>query len=211
MALTTRSDLLTAVANWLDRDDLEDRIPEFIALAEATIRRRLRSRFDVARSTLTLPSGEVATSLPDACRSLISIAYDDEGTGYAPDIRVASLERVEQHRVAYGATGVPKFVAIVDRELVFSPTADADYTVIIAYEALLQPLTVDNPTNDLLTEAPDVYLYGTLAETAAYLADDSRLPLWTGRLEKALLELEVEKEYAEFSANTLTIRPKRAL
>ena len=39
MAITTFSELKTAVANWLDRSDLTDRIPEFIALAEARHRR----------------------------------------------------------------------------------------------------------------------------------------------------------------------------
>ena len=39
MAIGTYAELQTAVANWLDRDDLTDRIPEFIALAEAKMNR----------------------------------------------------------------------------------------------------------------------------------------------------------------------------
>ena len=42
MAIGTYSELQTAVANWLDRDDLTDRIQEFIALAEARMNRILR-------------------------------------------------------------------------------------------------------------------------------------------------------------------------
>ena len=42
MALTTYSEPKTAIANWLDRSDLDDRIPEFIQLAEARHRRDLR-------------------------------------------------------------------------------------------------------------------------------------------------------------------------
>ena len=42
MAIGTYAELKTAVANWLDRDDLTDRIPEFIALAEAKMNRNLR-------------------------------------------------------------------------------------------------------------------------------------------------------------------------
>ena len=44
MAINTYSTLQTAVANWLDRDDLADRVPEFISLAEATFNRVLRIR-----------------------------------------------------------------------------------------------------------------------------------------------------------------------
>ena len=44
MAIGTYDELKTAVANWLDRDDLTDRIPEFISLAEARFNRVLRLR-----------------------------------------------------------------------------------------------------------------------------------------------------------------------
>ena len=40
--INTYATLQTAVANWLDRSDLTDRIPEFIALAEARMNRSLR-------------------------------------------------------------------------------------------------------------------------------------------------------------------------
>ena len=44
MAISNYTELKTAVANWLDRDDLTDRIPEFIALAESRFNRLLRIR-----------------------------------------------------------------------------------------------------------------------------------------------------------------------
>ena len=42
MAIGTYAELQTAVANWLDRGDLTDRIKEFISLAEARMNRVLR-------------------------------------------------------------------------------------------------------------------------------------------------------------------------
>ena len=44
MAINSFVTLKTAVANWLDRDDLSDRIPEFIAINEAVFNRVLRIR-----------------------------------------------------------------------------------------------------------------------------------------------------------------------
>ena len=41
MAISTFAELSTAAANWLDRSDLTDRIPEFIALAEARFNREI--------------------------------------------------------------------------------------------------------------------------------------------------------------------------
>ena len=57
MAINSYSTLQTAVSNWLDRDDLSDRIPEFISLAEATFNRVLRIRAMETTLADTTPSG----------------------------------------------------------------------------------------------------------------------------------------------------------
>ncbi len=44
MAITTYSELQSAVADWLNRSDLTARIPDFITLAETRINRDLRAR-----------------------------------------------------------------------------------------------------------------------------------------------------------------------
>ena len=44
MALSTYSDLKTAIANFLARDDLTTQIPDFIRLAEARMSRELDTR-----------------------------------------------------------------------------------------------------------------------------------------------------------------------
>ena len=44
MALATYSDLKTSIANWLDRSDLTDVIPDFIALAETRHKRDFKIR-----------------------------------------------------------------------------------------------------------------------------------------------------------------------
>ena len=64
MAINTYSTLQTAVANWLDRNDLTDRIPEFISLAEATFNRTLRLRAMETTVSDTTPSGSKEDALP---------------------------------------------------------------------------------------------------------------------------------------------------
>ena len=54
MAISTKAELHTAVANWLNRSDLTSRIPEFIALAEASFNRNLRTREMLVRSTASV-------------------------------------------------------------------------------------------------------------------------------------------------------------
>ncbi len=44
MAISTYAELKTSIANWLDREDLTDIIPDFIALAETRHKRELKRR-----------------------------------------------------------------------------------------------------------------------------------------------------------------------
>ena len=54
MAIGTYAELQTAVANWLDRGDLTERVKEFIDLAEARMNRVLRLQLMVSIDTTTL-------------------------------------------------------------------------------------------------------------------------------------------------------------
>ncbi len=64
MAIGTYAELKTAVANWLDRDDLTDRIPEFIALAEARMNRVLRLRMMEGKYTASTVGSQRNYNLP---------------------------------------------------------------------------------------------------------------------------------------------------
>ena len=65
MAIGTFAQLKTAAANWLDRSDLTDRIPEFIALAEARFNRELRTRdMETVSTAISTVAGTREYSLP---------------------------------------------------------------------------------------------------------------------------------------------------
>src|SRR5262244_3813 len=61
MAITTYSELQAAVGNWLDHSLFAARVPEFIALFEATANRRLRTRQQESTAMLTPDAGGKAT------------------------------------------------------------------------------------------------------------------------------------------------------
>ena len=65
MAIGTFAELKTAAANWLDRSDLTDRIPEFISLAEARFNRVLRIRdMETVSTAISTVAGTREYSLP---------------------------------------------------------------------------------------------------------------------------------------------------
>ena len=65
MSIANYTELQTAVANWLDRDDLAARIPEFISLCEARFNRTLRLRaMETLDTTVSTVGGTSTIALP---------------------------------------------------------------------------------------------------------------------------------------------------
>jgi hypothetical protein len=80
MAITNFDELKTAAANWLGRDDLTDRIPEFVALAEGRMSRTIFARAQEARATATLTTDDAYTSLPTDLRQIRSVQLNTTPT-----------------------------------------------------------------------------------------------------------------------------------
>ena len=70
MAITTYSELKTAVANSLARTDLTTQIPDFISLAEARLSRELETRSQEKRAQATLTASDEFISLPTDMREI---------------------------------------------------------------------------------------------------------------------------------------------
>jgi hypothetical protein len=200
--ISNYSTLQTAVANWLDRTDLDDRIPEFIALAEARIRRLLRRKS--VREALTLDSAEVA--LPATAAELRSLRLNT-GTRFQDwPIKIITPEFLAEQRQRAEDTGLPIFAAVVDQTLLLVPEPDQEYTAEIIYFQALVALSASATTNATLTEAPDIYLYGALAEAEPYLEHDERVSMWQSRFETAIAELNTVRQNEEYGAS---LRPAR--
>ena len=169
MAITTFPELQTAIANWLDRTDLAERIPEFIALGEATIRRKLRTMGEEKRATAETVAGNNTIALPADFNGMREVHIQgDPITALSP----VTPGKLRSSR-AGSESGTPIMFAVSDDVILFGPTPDTVYTVEMTYYAF-DPLTDSNPTNAVLTSHPDLYLYLALVEGFRYLNDDQR-------------------------------------
>lgn len=200
--LSNYSELQDSIAEWLDRADLEDRIPDFIALAESKIKRRVRRK--TVRATIGL--NQQAVSLPTDCAEARSLRLITSQTRRDTPIEVGTPEILAQHRAQLSVTGRPRFAAVIDGSLVLAPTPDQLYTAEITYFQKLTPLSASVTVNNILTEAPDVYLYGSLVEASAFLENDERIPLWKGGFDAGIEELNTAREREEYTAS---LRPQR--
>lgn len=203
MAISTYSELQTAISNWLNRSDLTTRIPEFIALAEAKINRELRIRAMESRVRTATASGDIYVSLPsdflEAIRVTI-IASPNRDCKYVSPTAMSQL-------YLSNWTDQPYAYTIEGTELRLGPPTDAAYTVELAYYASFSALSDSNTTNWLTSNAPDLLLYMTLAEAEPYLKNDTRLMVWKGLAAEIMENIKDMDRRARFSGGGLEMRP----
>lgn len=179
MAITTYSELVTAVSNWLARNDLSARIPEFISLAEAKFNRDLRCNQMEIRATATvdlLSCDPEFISLPGDFQTMRRVRL--ASVQGKPRLEFRSGAQADDIRYANAnCVGQPRYFTIFGDEMELVPTPGEAYEIEMIYRSYIPPLGV-NSTNWLLALAPDAYLYGTLLESAPYIKEDARISTW---------------------------------
>jgi len=201
MAISTYSELQTAVANWLDRDDLTDRIPEFIALAEARFNRVLRLRSMEAKYTADTVAGQRNLALPT---SYIQMRNFQVNTSPLTTLSYVTPEIYD--RLWGGSTsGTPKFYTILANEVSFGPIPGSVMEVEMLFYKKFDNLTTLSPTNTLLTDSPDLYLYGAMLEAEPFIMNDERVPLWAAALDRAVSDMQEQDNKDRHSGSALRV------
>ena len=202
MAISTYTDLKTSVASWLNRDDLTSVIPDFISLAEAGINRDLRHYKMIERADATLDSRYV--QMPTDWMETVRFSITS-GNTYRLEL-VSRDDMLEYRQKTADASGRPRFYANIGDTIEVFPTPDADYTMQLQYYAKTPALSDSNASNWLLLDAPDVYLYGTLIQSAPYLQDDARTQTWAALYAAALQSLQKASDDTRFAGFGLRMR-----
>jgi hypothetical protein len=203
MTLATYSDLLAAIADTLNRDDLTAVIPSFVAMAEARVNRDVRHWRMEKRVTAQLDL-QYSTLPGDFVRP---IRLQLVAGGEVKPISTAQMLQLRADRDDRG--GRPEHYALTAGSLELFPTPDKAYDASLVYYGRVPALTTLAPTNWLLTEAPDVYLYASLVHSAPYLKDDARLPVWEGLAAQAIDRLNISGSDAKYGGTGLVMRTRR--
>jgi len=201
MAISNYGELKTAVANWMDRDDLTARIPEFIALAEARFNRVLRIRAMESKQTASTVAGQQNLALPT---NYIQMRNVQMNTSPVTPMQYVTPEIFDR---LYGgsATGTPKFYSIIANELQLGPTPDTVQTIEMLFYKKFDSLSADGDTNWVLTNAPDVYLYGALLEAEPFIMNDSRVQLWATAFQTAIGDIQEQDNKDRHSGSALRV------
>jgi hypothetical protein len=205
MSLANYSELKTALADFLNRDDLTAVVPTFIALAESQLRRDLR-HWRQERRVVGVADNEFE-ALPADFLEAINVTRSD-GT----QLRYYSTAALaDERRINPGADGPPRFYSINSGQLeVWPPPTAAPGTesITMRYYAEIPPLTDAAPVNWLLDEMPDIYLYGSLLHSAPYLKDDTRTQVWGALYSAAVVQANRSSRIASSSGGPLVMRTR---
>tara|TARA_R110002096_G_scaffold52845_3_gene137751 strand:- start:582 stop:1061 length:480 start_codon:yes stop_codon:yes gene_type:complete len=114
-----------------------------------------------------------------------------------------NLQNLDRHRSS-DPTGKPLYYSVMKNNIEFAPVPDGEYTIEIVYYQKIPPLSA-NPTNWLLDDHPDAYLYGALMHSAPYLQADERAGLWAGKYNQIIQQIISSDDKAKFSGSTPSI------
>lgn len=171
MALATYSDLKTAIANEIERADLTAQIPDFITRAESRINRRLRRSNLETEIALTGIEGSRFIALPSNFDTAVALFRNlVSGRELMRPVAPAQMETI-------ATNGRPNFWCIDGTSLAFERPCDQGNSFTLRLNAMLG-LSDAAPTNSILTQWPDLYLYGAVVEAAMYMLDDDRMGIY---------------------------------
>lgn len=191
--------LQAVIADFANRQDLADRIPTFIQLTEARLQRDIRHWRMEKRAAAEV----VGERFPLPCDWIETIKVKADGR----PLRLADAFMIDSidHQGHYTHLG-NLFYRHTGDQLELFPPQDQPVTFELEYIAKVPALGDDQPTNWLLEEFPDVYIYGAMLQIAPFLHDDQRIPVWTQAYGEAVSAANLSSDRAKGSGTALRLQ-----
>lgn len=177
MSLTTYLGLKDSIESWSHRNDVANRLDDFIDLAESEMYRHLRIRDMETRTTATTSGRYLA--LP---------------TGFLEMRRVRLISGAQYFELLYSTpegmyisqdSGIPGVYTITS-QLEFDRSPDSAYTIEWQYYASLSALSAGSPTNAILTRFPNIYLFGSLWALYLWALQEDKAEYYYGKFRQAI-------------------------
>ena len=200
MSLETYDELKVSLKNWVDRDDLDPFLPDFIRLAESRFNRLLRLRSMERMEKTDTVGGQSNYKLPS---DFLQGREFRLNTSTTKSLQYITPEIYESWNLGQG---LPKFYTIVADELKLGPVPSDEIEMEMLFYGKVPSLGSTRPTNWILLNAPDIYLYGSLLEAEAFLQNDPRIQLWKQGFDMAVADLQLQDDKDRHSASGLVIR-----
>lgn len=191
MAITTYSELKTAIKNWNRDRDLSTYVDEFIDMAEAYFNAELRVREMEEVADLT-PSSNVCT-LPADYIEYITVV--EKASTRRPLVMIT--KDVAEKWYPARESGLSDHFMIVGTELTALPLSSN--TIELTYYEQIPALSSGNTTNWLLTKMPNLYLHASLMYAAEFMQDDEMIAKESAIVERFVGYLHAQDRRGKFA------------
>jgi len=171
MALNNFANIKAAIKSWSKREDVDDKLDDFIVLAENAMYTNSIEPIRI-RSMITTETSAMSTSVRTQALPtdfLDMRRFDVTVSGLRPKIDYVT----PAHQVIRDGSGTPSNYTITD-QIEYDILPDQAYVTNIVHYAKLTALSASNTTNDILTNHPEVYLYGGLMKLFQWAEDDEQ-------------------------------------
>lgn len=198
MSINTYTELKTAIADWLNRDDVSDaRLADFIAMAENRIFRQLRIKELEASHNLVIDSQGKA-ALPADHLEPKDVLWNDKPLGRVSLTSFYTNEATQ---------GTPVYFARERDSIKLWPIpVEGDPGGRLIYYARPVNLSDVQLTNAVFAAAPELYLYGALVEAGVYLSmDQAKTAIWDSRFSETIDLLTQQSRQSDVSGATMLI------
>jgi hypothetical protein len=217
VTINTFATLKTAIANWLERTDLTDRIPEFIALAQAKMYRGqmgqdgrtwiippLRVRDMIATADIAVTSGVGA--LPTGWLEFLRLWIDSTDQ---PNLKYLPPQTFYDNAGAHNTAGAASLLAYTLEGSTIRTAAPTTETLKSVHYAAFTAMSGDGDADWLLLNAPNVYLDGALAEAyGGFIRDAEAAAYHALNFSAAIKGLNAQYSQAQHAGSALQMRPQ---
>ena len=172
MALDNYANLKASIESWSHREDIKGKVDDFIQICES----EMYSNSDVSlrvRSMVSTSAG--VTNIVDRFQALPTgfletRRYDFDMTGSRPTIDYITPDSM----VIRDGSGVPS-VYTTTSQIEYDVIPDAVYATNLIYYGKLTGLSDAATTNQVLTDSPNIYLYGSLWALNIWAENDENI------------------------------------
>lgn len=172
MALDSYANLKAAVVNISGRNDIALAvIDEALSVADSEIyantNEPLRLRAMETRATASADTASRFLALPTGFLQMRRLKIQNSLGD--TDIRYRTPEQLE----VCGDSGIPRFFTVTS-QIEFDKTPDSAYVVEMQYFKRFTIISSSNTTNEILTNYPQIYLYGILTYVYKFAAEEEK-------------------------------------
>lgn len=192
------TNLQSTLIDYMHRSDLTAKVPTFISLAEAYLFRELN--VDSLETSITGTTSGSLITLPADVSTVNRITVDYAGRAMPLDYNS------QPHN--YVRSGVPLSYWDESGGLRLD-SGGTGYAYTLYYTPSIQALSDANPTNWLLSNAPDLYLSTSQLEAAKFVQDDRIIALMQGAIPPLLDSVQrFTKRVGQPNRGGMQIKPR---